>query len=735
MMSGVPPLDGAPMGAARPDDELESLRSRLAEAEATLEAIREGSVDALVVASGSGGDQVEIRTILDLGSLGDSLFNQVTQPIFILDGSGRILRSNQPAQELCGFNPSSRLFSEALQLRPLEDGKADGKTDEKTDGKPGGKDALGDWIAERRHIAALDVYLECPELGTRFYLLDANPVTLSWEGYEGGIVTLTDITDRKLAEIQLSVKSAQLSHQFNLLKSISDNIPEGLILTDEDGKIVFQNPAALKLLGLTAARMLGRELNSVFRIGKGPDEPYAPAEGAAVADGVSRIGCMMGHGGRRTMVQYAFFPVNDGQRVRGDILVLSDITERLATERQLRQSLEKQQQSQKMEAIGRLAGGIAHDFNNLLLAILGFTELSLGRVVPDDPVHGNLVEVKKAGERAAALTGQLLAYSRKQMLAPAPGLVNSAIEDVRKMIERLIGEKIRLRVELSREELWSEIDQPKLQQVLINMVLNAKDAMPGGGELIIRTKRLDVRSHDTSGMVGEILRDTVDGLPPGGYAVIGIEDTGHGMDGAVMERLFEPFFTTKEFGKGSGLGLSTAYGIVRQLGGYLQVFSDPGRGSHFKVMLPLSKKRPAALYRPQAAQSAVPEGNGRLILLVEDEDVVRRLLSKVLKDQGYRVLEARNGEDALAKLPKAGNRLALIVTDLVMDGMGGVELAEHLARKHPGVEILFMSGYAQDHHSPPKVGKDKPHFASKPFRPVEFLAKIRSILEPALRIA
>ena len=727
------------------DEELESLRNRLAEAtaslaeaEATLDAIRAGRVDALVVASTDADDQVEIRTILDMGSLGDSLFNQVTQPIFILDGSGRILRSNQPAQDLCGFNPSARPFSEALPLRPLENGRTDGET--------GGKDALGDWIAGRRHIAALDVFLECPELGTRFYLLDANPVTLSWEGYEGGIVTLTDITDRKLAEIQLSVKSGQLRHQFNLIKSISDNVPEGLVLTDEDGKIVFQNPAALKLLGLNATQVMGRELMAVFRIGKTPDETEtagaageAGAAGASIgaeagtSNGVSRTGCLIGHNGRRTMVQYAYFPVNDGDRVRGDILVMSDISERLATERQLRQSLEKQQQSQKMEAIGRLAGGIAHDFNNLLLAILGFTEISLGQIDSGDPVHGNLVEVKKAGEKAAALTGQLLAYSRKQMLAPHPGLVNSAIEDLQKMIERLIGEKIRLRVDLSREELWAEIDQPKLQQVLINMVLNAKDAMPGGGELSIRTKRLDVRSHDTSGMVGEILRDTVDGLPPGGYAVIGIEDTGHGMDGAVMDRLFEPFFTTKEFGKGSGLGLSTAYGIVRQLGGYMQVFSDPGRGSHFKVVLPLSKKRPTAISLAQARLPAAPEGKGRLILLVEDEEVVRRLLSKVLLDQGYRVLEARNGEDALAKLPKAGVKPALIVTDLVMDGMGGAELAEHLALSHPGVEILFMSGYAQDQHSLPKVGKERPHFASKPFRPVEFLAKIRSILEPALK--
>ena len=717
--------------------ELEETRRRLAEAEATLRAIRSGQVDAVVVSAPNGGDQDEIRSILDMGSLGDSLFNQVLQPIFILDRENRIVRSNGPAQDLCRRNPTGRLFSEALELQP-----ADGEHVEN------GVDVLGDWVAQKRHIEGLDVFFNCARLGTRFFLLDANPVPLSWDGGGGGIVTMMDITARKLSEIQLTVRGEQLRHQLNLLKAVSDNIPEGLILVDEDRKIIFQNPAVRRLLGIPETDALGRDLDEVFHLeqetGKIPVLAHDSSKESATVSGnepgkepgkdpepAAQSGKLIARNGRSTPVQFSFYPVKDGDQVRGSIMVVSDISERLAQERQLRLSQEKQQQSQKMEAIGRLAGGIAHDFNNLLLAILGFTDLTLMHVEPGNAIYENLMEVKKAGDKAAALTGQLLAYSRKQMLAARAEPVNGAIEDLLKMIERLIGAKIHLRLELSGDDLWSEIDQPKLQQVLINMVLNAKDAMPDGGELSITTSRLDVTAHDARGMSGEILKDTGEGLPPGSYAVIGIDDTGHGMDAEVMERLFEPFFTTKEFGKGSGLGLSTAYGIIRQLGGYVQVFSEPGHGSHFKVMLPLTTRRTPPGSRVVAALPSAPQGKGRLILLVEDEDVVRRLLSRVLLDQGYRVVEACNGEDALDKLRGLSGSPDLIVTDLVMDGMGGIELAAHLAVLHPGVEILFISGYAQDQYALPKAGKDSSHFAAKPFRPVEFLAKIRSIVEPS----
>ncbi len=705
--------------------ELESTRQKLRESEATLEAIRLGKVDALVVSGEPGKDQ--IRVILDMGSLGDSLFNQIAQPIFILDDGYRILRSNQPAQELCGFNPVGRLFPDTVPFHPTDEGEENDF-----------KDLLGKWIAEGKHISGLGVYYDHPEWGTRFYLLDANPVTLSWEGVQGGIMTLMDITARKLSELRLAVKSDQLRHQFNLLKSVSDNIAEGLILVDVDRKIIFRNPAMLELLGVQEPDLLGRDLHEVFRVETEPEkEPFIAADPSHKTgqEFVTQVGKLMARDGRITPVQFSYYPVKDGEKVRGSIIVVSDNSERVASERQLRLSVEKQQQSQKMEAIGRLAGGVAHDFNNLLLAILGFTDLSLALIEQGTPIYENLVEVKKAGEKAAAITGQLLAYSRKQILAPTIRRVNDSIEDLRNMLGHLLGENISLQVDLSPDPLWVEVDQRKLQQVLVNLVLNARDAMPGGGKLFIRTGRLDIESNDVSGMVGEVLRETDEGMPPGSYAFIEIEDTGTGMSWAVLEHLFEPFFTTKEFGKGSGLGLSTAFGIIRQMGGHMQVFSQESRGSLFRVILQLRSRPAVAEDAPSMTPTDLHEGHGRFIMLVEDEEVVRRLLAKVLKDSGYLVIEAKNGEDALAKLPDQNTDLVLVVTDLLMDGMGGIELAERLKSLRPGVDILFMSGYTEDQHKLPLIGGESPNFMAKPFRPGDFLAKVHSIIEPSAHSA
>jgi PAS domain S-box-containing protein len=719
-------MDPRPEGTKEETERQEdSLQLRLSEAEATLDAIRSGAVDALVISSPHG--EEVIRSIMDMGSLGDSLFNQVAQPIFIIDESYRIIRSNKSAQELCDGNPVGTLFSDALQLRPAmaEEGSQSA-------------DFMGDWIRQPRHISALDVFHDHPVLGRRFYLLDANPVMLSWEGLQGGIITLLDITERKLAEIHMTVKSGQLRRQFNLMKSISDNIAEGLLLLDEDQRLVFQNPAAMRLLGLTESELPGRDLGEIFRVeteaGERIDISRMQADARDKGDAATQRGILLGWDGKRRPIQYSYYPVKDFDDSRSSILVLSDISDRLSSEKQLLLSMEKQQQSQKMEAIGRLAGGIAHDFNNLLLVIMGFTDLALMELHPETHLHGNLMEVKKAGEKAASLTSQLLAYSRKQVLAPNIRPINGVITDLQKMVSRLLDENIRVQIELSPENLRAEIDPAKLQQVLVNLILNARDSMPRGGLLWIRSGRMEVESRDISGMVGEIRKESGDGLPPGSYAYLEIEDTGHGMDESTLGRLFEPFFTTKEFGKGSGLGLSTAYGIVRQLGGFFQVFSTIGKGSTFKVILPLADANAKARPETPGLPGTRPlNGKGKRVMLVEDEEVVRRFLAKILKENGYNVIEASNGEDALAKLPPSGSQLDLVVTDLIMNGMGGVELAGELSRLRPEVEILFISGYAEDQHKLPLVAGSNPHFAAKPFSADEFLAKIRDILEGKTR--
>jgi two-component system cell cycle sensor histidine kinase/response regulator CckA len=475
------------------------------------------------------------------------------------------------------------------------------------------------------------------------------------------------------------------------------------------------------------------EVNAVFRPKADPRDPAhpdPPAHAGPESEESQRRGLLERRGGGWLPIQFAFHPLKGKFEKPGRILVISDVSELVSSEQALRQSIEKQQHSQRMEAIGRLAGGIAHDFNNLLLAILGFTELSLAQVREGTQVHENLKEVKRAGERAAALTSQLLAYSRKQVLDPKVRDLNDAVHDVLKMLGRLIGEHIRLEVDIGPELLPARFDQSKLQQVMVNMTLNARDAMPDGGALTLRTGLARIAKGDRSGMVREVTRENEDGIPPGDFVFMEIEDTGHGMAEEVLDHLFEPFFTTKEFGKGSGLGLSTAYGIVKQMGGHVQVYSAPGKGTRFRVLLPQAPH--AHLIRDAAPAEKPPEraGAGERILLVEDEAVVRRLLAKILTEEGYQVIEAMDGEDALRCMPGPDEPpLSLVVTDIVMDRMGGIELAESLSRSHPRLDVLFISGYTEDAHKLPLEGPERPFFAAKPFRPADFLKQVRLILD------
>jgi two-component system cell cycle sensor histidine kinase/response regulator CckA len=708
--------------AGDPGSELAETRRRLAEAEATLEAIRAGNVDALVITDNRGRE--EVRNILNMGSLANSMFNQVAQPIFIVDAQNRIQRLNQSGFDLAGQDPIGRDFLEALPLRV--------EAVEALEAADAGSHPLAHWIPKRLHIEALDVNFEHPVLGTRFYLLDANPVETGWDGETGGIVTLMDITARKLAEIQLVVRSGQLRRQLSLLQSITENIPEGLLLLDDEDRVIFSNRAALAILERGEHEVIGSELNALFRPKPDPQDLPNPDPGATGKDAEeSQHRCLLERrAGGWLPVQFAFHPLKGKSGEAGRILVMSDISDLVSSELALRQSIEKQQHSQRMEAIGRLAGGIAHDFNNLLLAILGFTDLSLVQVREGTQVHDNLKEVKRAGERAAALTSQLLAYSRKQVLDPKVHDLNDAVRDVQKMLARLMGENIRLEVQLATARLPARYDQSKLQQVMVNMTLNARDAMPGGGTLELRTGQAHIAERDRSGLVRETTRENEEGVPPGDFVFVEIQDTGHGMAAGVLEHLFEPFFTTKEFGKGSGLGLSTAYGIVKQMGGHVQVYSAPGEGSRFRVLFPLAPDTSINRGPGRKEVERAQAGKGERILLVEDEAVVRKLLAKVLLDQGYSVIEAADGEEALERLPGPGETpLSLVVTDIVMDRLGGIGLAERLARLRPGLDVLFISGYADDQHKLPMDGPERPFFAAKPFRPVDFLNQVRRILE------
>jgi two-component system cell cycle sensor histidine kinase/response regulator CckA len=390
----------------------------------------------------------------------------------------------------------------------------------------------------------------------------------------------------------------------------------------------------------------------------------------------------------------------------------SDITERKRLEEQLRQS-------QKMEAIGRLAGGVAHDFNNLLNVIIGYAEILKRKLPADNAQRRNLEEILKASDRAATLTRQLLAFSRKQVLQPRDMDLNLIVSDMDKMLRRLIGEHIQLATSLGTNVGLVRADPGQIEQVIMNLAVNARDAMPAGGTLVIETAEVEVSASAAQ---------TGAELEPGTYVLLSVGDTGHGMDPHTLSRIFEPFFTTKELGRGTGLGLSTVYGIVQQSGGHVNVSSTPGRGTSFNVYLP----RVAAAGQPAhdvPAQTPVVRVAAETVLLVEDEGALREVVCEVLEDAGYTVIPASHGEDALAKVDAQLGTIDLLLTDVVMPGISGRQLAEQLHLARPGTRVLYMSGYTQDaigHYGVLDAGT---HFLPKPFTADALLQKVRAVLD------
>jgi PAS domain S-box-containing protein len=400
---------------------------------------------------------------------------------------------------------------------------------------------------------------------------------------------------------------------------------------------------------------------------------------------------------------------SDGKTVF--VYVGTDITERKQLEVQLLQS-------QKMEAVGRLAGGVAHDFNNLLTVIGGCAEfLTIDRDEPD-PVWQDAMQIKRAAERGAALTRQLLTFSRSQVVRPRRVDINALVQDAEKMFRRLLGEDVALQLSLSERQPWAYIDPGQLEQALVNLAVNARDAMPRGGRLGIGT------AHSTFDASDAAVRP---GLTAGDYVVLTVSDTGIGMSPAIQSRIFEPFFTTKEAGKGTGLGLATVFGIINQAGGHIVVYSEPGVGTTFRIFLPSAgEESEDVLATPVAGPSA---GGTETVLLVEDEPIVRQLANRALADRGFTVLEADCAVRALEVAAEHGGEIHVVVTDVVMPGQNGRELVEELQRRYPGIKALFMSGYTADvllHH---QVADHSAPFIEKPFTVEGLVGAIRSVLD------
>lgn len=516
--------------------------------------------------------------------------------------------------------------------------------------------------------------------------------------------------DNALSRALAARTSLQREHR--LLRTLIDALPDVVFTKDTSGRFVLCNPAAVALVGLEREEQLAGK--TVFDLFPGAMAEQYHADDLLVLTGRPLLNreeqCVSARG---TPLWYLTIkvPLRDpAGTIIGLIGISRDITERKKLEEQLRQS-------QKMEAVGKLAGGVAHDFNNLITIISGYSELLLAEPRPSASMRVAVEAISQAGDRAAALTRQLLAFSRRTILQPRILDLNAVVAETGKLLRRLISEDIEFNTVLAPNLARVRVDPGQLDQVLMNLVINARDAMPRGGKLTIATASSEL-SH-------EFAISNPD-CQAGPHVMLAITDTGCGMTQEVRDRIFEPFFTTKAAGKGTGLGLAVAFGVVRQSGGCIEVFSEPGRGSTFKIYFP------AVADPVSKTNGAAPTGGldgCETILLVEDEDGVRDMALVSLQLHGYTVLTAKDGKDALRVVEAHRGAIDILVTDVVMPNINGLELAEVICERYPRMKVLFTSGYTDDAVVRHGVLQAEVAFLQKPYRPVGLVQKVRQVLD------
>ena len=643
--------------------------------------------------------------------LSEAVFDLKVVGIAQVDLTGNWIRINQKFCDILGYSHDELLRLTFQNLSHPEDIKVDeGQMRRLLGGE------IQTFTIEKRYIhkAGYPLWINLT------VSLGSNPshAKPAWMLY-----VLEDITARKMVELSLREKDA-------FLKTIYHGVDEAIFVIDagtEDGfNFVACNPAYARLtksFGVDIDQIMGHSIDSFRR--------FFPEEAIQHLKMKYRQ-CLQSHqsmeyeesvpiDGKLTHWITRLTPLHDPNGKANRIVGTStNITYQRETIAKVRETEDHLRQAQKMEAVGRLAGGIAHDFNNLLTAINGYGDLLLSRIPHKGTEYDFILEIRKAGERAATLTHQLLAFSRKQVLSAKNIDLNGVVLEMGKLLKRLIGADIALETRLAEDLGPILADRGQIEQVILNLALNARDALPDGGRLSIETAKVEI-GDGTVGLENPI--------PSGSYVLLTVSDTGKGMDKETRSRIFEPFFTTKPTGEGTGLGLSTVYGIVTQSGGHIQVYSEPGHGAVFKVYLPL-----AAATGRESSYAPKPDlekglGGGETILVAEDEDTLGKLIAKILTSNGYNVLSAHNGKEALRLAEEFPGTIHLLLTDVIMGQMGGRELSEELLKRKPEMKLIYMSGYTDDTVVRHGILGAKNEFLQKPFSPSALLRRIREVLD------
>ncbi len=618
-----------------------------------------------------------------------ALFETANDAIAVLDRSGVVLEANQRWHTFLGVDPTGMLGRRLFELGPR------------------GRETSGAELEAAIERGSGHVYaapMQRADGGSLY--MDFSISAIEVGGQPLVLAIGRDVTGRFLAAQQLA--SAEEKY-----RSLVERLPD-IVMTTSQLRCTFITSNVERLTGFAASEVYAMEQHAWHaRVHPDDEQRFRQSRRDAAENGSAGFDLeyrFRRKDGAWIWLWHRVIAVYERNGARYSDALITDITQRRKLEESLRHA-------QKMEAVGQLTGGIAHDFNNILGTILANSEFLIEELGANDPRLEDAKEIKTAAQRAATLTRQLLAFSRKQVLELRVTELNPIITNVERMLRRLIGEDIELSVRLSHDLANVQVDQGQIEQVLLNLAVNARDAMPRGGKLLIETANVDFEI--SSG-----------GIRPGRYVVITVTDTGIGMDAETQQRIFEPFFTTKELGKGTGLGLATSHGIVAQSGGYITVYSELGHGTAFNVYLPCAGEQPSMSLRP--AQSG-PVGGDEVLLLVEDDVPLRAAVRRMLSSFGYSVLAAKDAAEALQLARAHQGEIALLIADVVMPQLSGPELAAEVSKELADVKILFMSGYSD--HAALNAGMidDKLRFIQKPFSPLALARKVREVLdEPPL---